>query len=110
MTHLDENVALTQSLEDWLRKLALDEEVIADLAVDTADIVAAAEAVKALTDSMMKTNPSKPTEAETALSAAAKIEVQLFTELKSHLETLERAWPRLLERLDALSEGVGPGS
>lgn len=105
MTSLEETVALTQRLGEWLRKLTLEEEVIADLAVDTADIIAAAEAVKELTDSMMKTDLSEPTEADAALSAATEIEVQLFTELKSHLETLERAWPRLLECLDTLSDG-----
>lgn len=104
MTRMEENVALTQSMGEWLRRLALEGELAAEVAVDVADILAAAEAVKELSLSMMKADPSVPREADAALTAAAEIEVQLFTELKSHLETLERAWPRLLERLDALSE------
>lgn len=101
---MEENVALTQRFENWLRRLALEDKLVSELAVDTADIVAAAEAVKKLLLSMMRKDPAVPPESDAALSAAAEIEVQLFTELKSHLETLERAWPSLLERLDALSE------
>jgi hypothetical protein len=105
MMRLEDNVALTESLTKWLRRVGLEDKAVAEAAVDTADIIAAADQVKALVERMTECDPATALGADQALTAASEIEVQLFTELKSHLETLEDVWTLLLERLDALSEG-----
>lgn len=102
--HLRRNVATTHALTEWLRAAGLgDHERRADLAVDLADILTAAEVVQANVNALLNLRPDSATEADTALTIAAEIEAQLFGELKGHLESLEKAWPVLLERLDQLS-------
>lgn len=104
-TRVEQNVNLTRRLREWLSRTGLKHEgTQAGIAVDAADIVAAAEQVNGLLEAMMRTNPESPGGADEALTAAAEIEVQLFTELRSHLETLEEAWPKLLECLDTASQ------
>jgi hypothetical protein len=78
-------------------------DAAAESAVDLADILHAAADVRALLTELLATDPVIPSQADRALQVAANIEVQLFSELKAHLESLERAWPRVLERLDSLS-------
>lgn len=103
-TRLEQNVDLTRRLREWLNRAGIDEErTQSAVAVDAADIVAAGEKVAELLETMMRADPESPDGADRALTAATEIEVQLFTELKSHLQTLQKAWPKVLERLDAAS-------
>ncbi len=101
---IERNVAMTHALTEWLRSAGLGEHPKrADLAVDLADILTAAEAVREDVEALLTLKPTVPGEADTALTMAAAIEAQLFGELKGHLQSLESAWPSLLERLDELS-------
>lgn len=103
-TRLESNIDLTRRLRAWLKNLdTLNDEGAASIAVDVADIITAADKVAELAVTMLSEDVSSPAGADKALAAAAEIEVQLFTELKSHLATLEESWPFLLERLDALT-------
>lgn len=98
------NVEMTHILTEWLQRAGLsDHPNRADLAVDLADILAAAEMVRESVEALLKLNPTMPDEADSALTIAAAIEAQLFGEIKGHLGSLEVAWPVLLERLDQLS-------
>jgi len=103
LENVEETVALTRALGEWLRKVGVqNDEQRADVAVDLADILAAAGQVRTDVRRLLALDPSKAEEADAALTLAANIEVQLFTELKGHLQTLEEAWPDLLGRLEDL--------
>ena len=103
LNNIEETVALTKALGDLLRKLGVQaDQQRADVAVDIADILAAAGQVHTDVRRLLALDPSKADEADTALTLAANIEVQLFSELKGHLATLEDAWPGILARLDEL--------
>jgi hypothetical protein len=97
-------VALTKSIADWVAAVGIaDPTLKADLSVDLADILAAARQVERDVEVLLRLPPATTSGAEQALALATNIEVQLFTELSSHLNSLRRAWPKLLERLDAIS-------
>ncbi len=99
-----ETVALTKSIADWLVAIDITEPALrADISVDLADILAAARQVESDVHLLLERRPIAGTMADDALAVATNIEVQLFTELSSHLDSLRRAWPRLLQRLDALT-------
>lgn len=99
-----ETVALTHALGQWLRKAAVgDDAIVADLAVDLADIIAAGEFVREAVDELLRHDPLDPREADAALTLAAEMEAQLFGEMREHLSSLEIVWPKLLTRLDELS-------
>lgn len=101
-----ETVALTHALTRWLRKAGVsDDHVVADLAVDLADIVAAGQAVRDAVEGLLRQDPRNAGEAGAALALVGDMEAQLFGEMKDHLNSLESAWPVLLERLDKLSPG-----
>jgi hypothetical protein len=102
-----QNVALAHSLTEWLGIAGLgDHPKRADLAVDLADILTAAELVREGVDALLRLNPSVPSDADSALTLATGMEAQLFGELKNHVRSLERAWPALVERLDQVSSGL----
>lgn len=100
-------IALTHNLRNWLQGARLDEEPAStDLAVGLADFVAAAARAQDRVEALLKLDPAVPGQADEALTLAAELEAYLFTEIKSQLERLEAAWPRLLERLDKLSPEI----
>jgi hypothetical protein len=74
------------------------------MAADLADIVYAAAYVRQLANQLLDSDLNKASDADRALQAAASIEVELFTELKHHLECLEESWPALLDRLEELTQ------
>jgi hypothetical protein len=99
-----QHVELTRSIDRWLQQIDVGgPDAAADSAVDLADILHAAADVRSLLTELLATNPNAPSQASQALQLASNIEVQLFTELKAHLDNLEQAWPKVLERLDSLS-------
>lgn len=103
-TTASETVAVTKAFSDWLSAIGIsDPKLRAEVSVDLADILAAARQVESDMRSLMKTRPSGGAEADAALAVAANIEVQLFTELASHLKTLRTTWPKVLEQLDTAS-------
>src|SRR4051812_38828181 len=100
----DETVALTTHIADWLVKAGVnDAKQRADISVDLADLIAAAHEVEADVKSLVKQRPASVSDADKALTLAGNIEVQLFTELASHLDSLRRVWPKLLKRLAELA-------
>jgi outer membrane murein-binding lipoprotein Lpp len=99
-----DTVTLTKAIADWLVEAGVaDAKQRADISVDLADLIAAARQVEADVKSLVQQRPATASEADKALALATDIEVQLFTELSSHLDSLRRAWPKLLERLDAMA-------
>ena len=99
-----EHVEFARSLEARFRAAGVESGTTADMATDLADIVFAAAHVRRLADQLLEGDLNKASEADRAFQAAASIEVELFTELKHHLECLEQSWPGLLDRLEALTQ------
>ena len=96
-----QHVELTRSIDNWLRKIGLrDDETVAQAAVDLADLLHAAADVREMLERLKTLDTSGSKGADEALQLAANIEVQLFTEIKAHLESLERSWPLVLRQLD----------
>lgn len=101
-----QTVQLTQELTSWLARSGLaDSREQGDLAVDLADLLAASKQVAHDVTALLAINPLVPEEADRALGLAANIEVQLFTELAGHLDSLRESWPKVLERLERLTAG-----
>jgi hypothetical protein len=95
------HLELTSALSRWLNAAGIaDDELRADLAVDLADTLHAAEVARAELGEILKLQIASRGQAALALQHAANIEVQLFSELKHHLEELESRWPLLMEALD----------
>jgi hypothetical protein len=100
-TTAEDTVNLTREIDRWLLGVGINEEgARADLAVDLADILAAAQRVESDLRSLLSLVAPSGKEADEALALAADIEVQLFTEAQSHMKTLQKAWPYLLQRLE----------
>lgn len=96
-----QHVEFTRSIDTWLRAIGLrDDETVAEAAVDLADLLHAATDVREMLERLKTVDTSTPEGADQALQLAANIEVQLFTEIKTHLGSLERSWPLVLQQLD----------
>lgn len=92
---------LVRAIDQWVINLGPESTDSApQIAVDLADILRASDKVRALVGELIAIRLSGPQGAGRALEVAGFIEVQLFTELKGHLENLEVLWPDILERLD----------
>jgi hypothetical protein len=98
-TTAQDTVRLTHTIREWLASLDFKAEARASIAVDLADVLAAARSAERCVEELLSLDPSKPDQADRAVKVAADVEVQLFTELKTHLESLRRSWPAVLERL-----------
>jgi hypothetical protein len=98
-----EHVAFARSLEARFQAAGVESGTTADMAADLADIVYAAAYVRRLADQLLEGDLNNVSDAERVFQAAARIEVELFTELKHHLECLEQSWPALLDRLEVLT-------
>lgn len=100
-----QTVALTNTIAEWLVEIGIsDAKERAELSVDIADIIAAAHQVEADVVRLTRHPPGTKSGATEALELATNIEVQLFTEMSSHLDSLRRVWPRLLARLDGMAD------
>jgi hypothetical protein len=96
-----ETVAVTKAFSEWLLDIGIsDPKLRAEISVDLADILSAARKVEDDLGLLTKPRSAGGPEPDAALSIAANIEVQLFTELASHLRTLRVSWPKVLEQLD----------
>ncbi len=99
-----QHLELTSAIDSWLHQIrASDDDFIAQVSVDLADILRAAEDVRAELDKLLTGKLTDAQSADEALQGAANIEVQLFTELKHHLESLEPLWPTVMDALERLS-------
>jgi hypothetical protein len=71
-------------------------------AVDMADLLAAASLVEEEVSNLLLLDVGNPREADDALRIAGRISAQLFTELRDHLDRLERQWSTFEDRLESL--------
>lgn len=95
------HVEYTKSIDAWLKKVGLrDEDTVAQAAVDLADLLHAASDVRDLLGQLMAKDLKNQKEADEALQLAVNIEIQLFSELKDHLESLHQTWPKVLRELE----------
>lgn len=102
---ISEHLALTRAIDSWVQRLSEgDQELAADVAVDLADLLHAAAAVRRELDHLLIADLGDPQGSDAALQSAANIAVQLFTELKQHLESLEQRWPQVEEALARRTE------
>jgi hypothetical protein len=100
----DKHVELVRSLESFFRAIGFDSEGTTDVATDLADILYAATDAHRLVDGMLAADIENADDAKGLLQMAADIDVQLFTELKDHLESLEQAWPGVLDAVERLAD------
>lgn len=73
-----------------------------DMAVDFADLLAAARFVDEMLSKLVQLDVRNAHQADEALQLLGSISAQLFTELRGHLDSLEREWEALEEQLDKL--------
>ncbi len=94
---MTEHREFVRQLSTWLSSVGVtDADERAEVAVDLADLLRAAEVVRLELSKLLAPHPAAVTTDDT-LQAVANIEVQLFTELKWHLESLETRWQRVVE-------------
>lgn len=97
---VSDTIALTAQFTKWLRNAGVERS---ELAMDVADILAAAKHIARLVEQTLRLDPREPAEADEALSHLAEMRAWLFTEMKPHLTALEETWPALEDRLDLLA-------
>lgn len=94
---MTEHREFVRQLSAWLSSVGLtDADERAEVAVDLADLLRAAEAVRQQLSKLLLPQHAD-VESDDTLQAVANIEVQLFTELKWHLESLETRWQLVVE-------------
>lgn len=84
-----ETVLLAKELAAWLRHAGVEQT---DLAVDIADLLAAAKHIDSNVRSLLTLDLGNQKDAEAAAEKVGEMEVWLFTEMKPHLENLESGW------------------
>jgi hypothetical protein len=90
-------IRLTSRIDRWLLSAGIrSARQRSSMAVDLADLLAAAAESRKGLNRLLKTNPSTADGAERALVIAAEMEAWMFTELKEHLRSLEQSWTKLL--------------
>ncbi|HEX8850743.1 MAG TPA: hypothetical protein VF761_14530 [Gemmatimonadaceae bacterium] len=100
-----QHIELTRAIDAWVQGLRSgDEDFAAQVSVDLADLLHAAGAVRTELQKLLSADLADPSSADDALQSAANIEVQLFTELKEHLESLAVLWPRVQDALQHSTE------
>jgi hypothetical protein len=96
-----ETVAATKAISEWLSEIGIsDPKLRAEVSVDLADILAAARRIESDMRLLLQPRSARGQVPHAALTLAANIEVQLFTELAGHLKTLRTTWPKVLHQLD----------
>lgn len=104
-------VQLTHRIDRWLLSAGVTSaRRRSGMAVDLADLLAAAAESERGLNRLLRTTPSTPTGADRALSIAAEMEAWLFTELEDHLRSLEREWAKLLPLLAKKARVPDPSS
>ena len=96
---INHTVEVADNLAAWFRNTRFPQT---DIAVDFADLIAAARESEALLSRLMSLHMDDRSEAEQALACVGELHAWLFGEIKHHLEELERAWPDLEAHLEKL--------
>jgi hypothetical protein len=103
-------VALTRRIDRWLLAAGVhNAKRRSGMAVDLADLFAAATAARRALLRLLNLDPAKVAGAERGLALATEIEAWLFTELKDHSRSLERDWPMIVRKLAEASEPLTRG-
>jgi hypothetical protein len=98
------NVDLARRLAAWLQSVGVEDTSVA---VDFADIVAAAKLVELTLQKMIVLDVARPDHADEALTEMGRLYAWLFDEMKHHLDVVQRSWPQLEGRLVALAPDNG---
>lgn len=103
-------MALTRRIDRWLLAAGVSNaKRRSSMAVDLADLFAAATAARRGLNRLLNLDPAKALGAERGLAIATEIEAWLFTELKNHSRSLERDWPMIVRTLAEASEPTTRG-
>jgi hypothetical protein len=94
------DVAFANRLATWLHTANVG---TTEMSVDFSDIVSASRFVQAELEQLMKLDIHQPDQAATALDCLGRLHAWLFTEIKHHIEELEKTWPGLEGRVAALT-------
>ncbi len=97
---INHTVILADNLAAWLRDTGFPQT---NIAVDFADIIAAARRVEELLPRLVSLHTDDGNDAEQALACVGKLHAWLFGEMKHHLEELEHAWPALEAHFEKLA-------
>lgn len=92
-------VTQTRQIGHWLTTVG---GVHSDFAVDMADLLAAVRLVEEEVSNLVQLDVGDPAQADEALKTAGRISAQLFTELRDHLDGLDRQWAVFEDRLERL--------
>lgn len=90
---------LADQIAGWFRSAGIEQS---DIAVDVVDTIVAARKVEEILHKMLALRPNQPQDAAQALEHIGKLHAWFFSEMKYHLEELERAWPEIEERISIL--------
>ena len=100
---IEQHVAFANALARWVRRAGVSEEAVGDLAVGFADVLHAAESARPELEALLALDPTKPADADQALSRLGYLNALFLTEMKSHIEDLDRRWEELEARLLAVA-------
>jgi thioredoxin-like negative regulator of GroEL len=91
-------------VDAWLTRAEVaDAEDVAQMAVDLADLLHAAARAREALNELIRIMGTSQAERDRELKLVATIDVQLFTELRGHLESLRAAWPAVVKRVGRLA-------
>jgi len=97
---INHTVVVADNLAAWFRNTRFPQT---NIAVDFADLFAAARRSEALLARLMSMHTDDRSEAEQALAYVGELHAWLFGEIKHHLEELEHAWPALEAHFEKLA-------
>ena len=99
---INQHVAFAGELARWIERAGVtDAEAVGDLAVGFADILFAAATASRELEALIALDPTASAGAEAALAKLGYLHALFLTEIKPHVEDLERRWEMLEECLAA---------
>lgn len=103
-------LAFTRRIDRWLLAAGVrNAKRRSSIAVDLADLFAAATTAKRGLNRLLRLDPASVSGADRGLAIATELEAWLFTELKNHSRSLEREWPKIVRALAEASEPATRG-
>ena len=99
---LDQHVLFANRLSAWICRAGVsDGDAVGDLAVGFADVVYASATAAGELEALLSLDPTVPADAELALKRLGYLRALFLTEIKWHVEDLERRWDELEGQLSA---------